>query len=476
MFNGSRYRVSVWAKLAPGSGARRSSASACSATRAAITTFHTVIGNTNVTADAWVRLVATYDVALANSSLFLYVESASSLASFYIDDVQVTYIPPPTIEQDMPSLHEEPGRLLPDRRRPSAAREVAGVHGDLLKKHFNSLTSENDMKWDATEPTEGNFTFTNADQQVAFAEAERHAGARPHAAVAPAGRRPGSSRIRRPGQPMQPTPANHDLLLQRLDNHVRGVVHALRRQGLRLGRGQRGDRREPGRLHAPQPLVQHHGHGLHRHRVPRGARGGRPGALLFINDFNTTIPTKRQCLFNVVAALQARGVPVDGVGHQMHDNLEFPSAQSMADTLDLFAGLGLTQHVTEMDVSIYTGSNNTPIANYDEIPAERFLRAGAPLPRLLPRLPRARDQLTSVTFWGLADDVTWLTSSGRVNAPAALRRPAPAQARLHRRSSTRRTCRETPATVTLSEPRPRSTTAAARRLRRPPIPPASPSP
>src|SRR6185436_17095640 len=86
MFNGSRYRVSVWAKLAPGSapGQLRVSLRRNAGT---ITTFHTVVNNTNVTADAWVRLVATYDVALANSSLFLYVESSGSLASFSIDDV-----------------------------------------------------------------------------------------------------------------------------------------------------------------------------------------------------------------------------------------------------------------------------------------------------------------------------------------------------------------------------------------------------
>ena len=38
------------------------------------------IGNTNVTDSAWVRLTATYSVALANSSLALYVETASATA------------------------------------------------------------------------------------------------------------------------------------------------------------------------------------------------------------------------------------------------------------------------------------------------------------------------------------------------------------------------------------------------------------
>ena len=93
----------------------------------------------------------------------------------------------------------------------------------------------------------------------------------------------------------------------------------------------------------------------------------------------------------------------------MHDNLEFPSAQSMADTLDLFAGLGLTQHVTEMDVSIYSGSDTTRSRTTTRSrPSASSVRRT--LPRLLPVFQALQGQLTSVTFWGLADDNTWLTS------------------------------------------------------------------
>ncbi len=414
MFNGSRYRVSVWAKLAPGEAPAQLRVSLQRNAGTVPSTFHTVVNNTNVTADAWVRLVATYDVALANSSLFLYVESASSLASFFIDDVQVTYIPPPTIETDIPSLHE----VLADSFPIGAAvrnAAVAGVHGDLLKKHFNSLTSENDMKWDATEPTEGNFTFTNADQQVAFAEQngmqvrghtlQWHQQVPAWVFTDPA-----------TGQPMQPSPANHDLLLLRLANHVRGVVtHFGDRVFAWDVVNEVIDENQPDCMRR-SPWFNITGTDF-LDTAFRTAREAAPDALLFINDFNTTIPNKRQCLFNVVSALQARGVPVDGVGHQMHDNFEFPSAQSMADTLDLFAGLGVTQHVTEMDVSIYSGSANAPFANYDEIPSERFLLQARHY-RDFFRVFRAHaGQLTSVTLWGLADDVTWLNSSGRVNGP-----------------------------------------------------------
>ena len=83
------------------------------------------------------------------------------------------------------------------------------------------------MKWSSLQPTEGNFTFAAADAQVAFAKA--------HDMRCEAIRSCGTSRHRRGcsttpnGVPMTPTPENKALLLQRLENHIRAVVVALRR-------------------------------------------------------------------------------------------------------------------------------------------------------------------------------------------------------------------------------------------------------
>ena len=49
--------------------------------------------------------------------------------------------------------------------------QLSGVHQDLLLKHFTQFTAGNAMKWDATEPSEGNFDFSRADQLANFARA-----------------------------------------------------------------------------------------------------------------------------------------------------------------------------------------------------------------------------------------------------------------------------------------------------------------
>src|SRR4051812_36900225 len=53
---------------------------------------------------------------------------------------------------------------------------AAGKLGDpaystLLDREFNVITPENEMKWDATEPSRGNFTFGSADRIVDHATA-----------------------------------------------------------------------------------------------------------------------------------------------------------------------------------------------------------------------------------------------------------------------------------------------------------------
>lgn len=415
MFNGSRYKVSVWAKLAPGEQPALLRVS-LQRNAGTITTFHTVVGNTNVTADAWVRLTTTYDVALANSSLTLYVESDSSPASFYIDDVQITFVPPPVIEQNIPSLKDVLQNDFLIGAGGVGQLEISGVHGDLLKKHFNSMTAGNDMKWDATEPSEGNFVFTNSDAELNFAQSNG-IQMRGHTLLwhnqIPAWVFTDPTT----GQPMQPTDANKALLIQRLQNHIRGVAGHF-----------------AGKLYAwdvvNEVIDENQPDCLRRSTwynvigpsfldiAFQTAREVDPHALLFINEFNSTFNPKRDCYFKIVQDLKTRGIPLDGVGHQLHDNFEFPPVQTLIDTVNKFATLGVVQHVTEMDVNIYSGSANTSIANYDEIPLDRHIKVAYHYRDYFNALrQQLKGKVSSVSLWGLGDDTTWLNQSGRINAP-----------------------------------------------------------
>jgi endo-1,4-beta-xylanase len=334
-------------KLAPGAPSTQLRVS-IQRTLAGTTNFNTVIPNTTVTANDWVRLRATYDFAFNYNSLSMYVESATGTPSFYIDDFDVTLVPPPVAERDIPSVYQSLAEFFPVGAAVSQVR-IQGEKAFLLTKHFNSVVSENDMKWSSLQPTEGTFTFGAADAQVSFARTNNMA-VRGHTLVwhnqIPAWVFNDAS-----GNPMTPTPENKALLLQRLENHIRAVVAHF---GANVSDWDvvnevidpaqpDGFRRSPWFNITGTDYIE---------RAFRVAREVAPNARLYINDFDTTNATKRAFLFNLISDLKSRGVPIDGIGHQMHNNVDFPSGQAIIDTINMFSGLGMDNQVTEMDVSI----------------------------------------------------------------------------------------------------------------------------
>jgi len=164
----------------------------------------------------------------------------------------------------------------------------------------------------------------------------------------------------------------------------------------------------------------------------RLAREADPDAKLFYNDYYNYIPARRDAIYNMVKNLQEKGVPIDGVGLQAHLNTEpstNPEHQSYHQTIEnlekaiqMYASLGLEVHITELDVSVYIGGNKyeqkdfyTPETFSNELQAKQAQR----YKELFAMFRRNSDAITSVTFWGIADDNTWLSEfdSGRQDFP-----------------------------------------------------------
>jgi endo-1,4-beta-xylanase len=205
------------------------------------------------------------------------------------------------------------------------------------------------------------------------------------------------------GAPMTATAANKALLLARLEAHIRGVVG---HYGADIGvwdvvnevidEGQ-----ADGMRRSPWYLIT----GLDYIRTAfRVAHEVAPTAKLFINDYNTNVPAKRDKLYALVAQLRSEGVPVDGVGHQMHVNIDWPSVAETEAMLQKFIPLGVDQQITEMDVSIYTSNSES----FPTPPADRLLKQANRYRDLFALYRKYAANISSVTLWGLADDDTWL--------------------------------------------------------------------
>lgn len=84
------------------------------------------------------------------------------------------------------------------------------------------------------------------------------------------------------------------------------------------------------------------------------ARQADPKAKLILNDFgNETASGISDDMYNYIKSAKARGVPIDGVGMQMHiDGTHPPAKDAVIANMKRFASLGVDVYVTEFDVNM----------------------------------------------------------------------------------------------------------------------------
>lgn len=333
----------------------------------------------------------------------------------------------------------------PSPPRPSLAKQYANLfpigaavnsgtlrsHADLLAQHFNSITAENEMKFESLEPTEGHFDYAAADEMVSFARAHGMK-VRGHNLV---WHRQTPDWVFSDGAGGK---ASKEVLLARLQKHIEHVVEHFRghiyawdvvnEAIMDDGKYRTADEKEPDQRSKWYGILGT----SYIAAAFRAAHAADPGAKLFYNDYRNYIPVKRQAIYEMLKQLLADGVPIHGVGLQAHLSIETSSSpdshgfyQTIAEeekTIELFASLGLDVQITELDMSLYK-----PDVKYDprqfytaatftpELEAKQAERYG----QFFELFRKYHEKITGVTFWGIADDATWLShfSSGRQDFP-----------------------------------------------------------
>ncbi|KTS79507.1 hypothetical protein NS274_01670 [Pseudomonas oryzihabitans] len=275
--------------------------------------------------------------------------------------------------------------------------QLASPDGALLAQQFSSVVAENAMKPLQIHPQEDRYVFGPADAIVAFAQ--RHGLAiRGHTLLW------GSHTPDWFWQGDDGQPASREQVLQRLRQHIATVVGRYR------GRvyawdvvNEVIDANQPGCLRNDRWL-QVGGPGYLAEAF-RAAHTADPQARLFINEFNTHEPAKRDCLARVVKGLLAEGVPVQGIGHQTHISIYWPSLAAIDQSLTTFARLGLENQITELDMSLYQHHDYRPTLTLQQrlgLQAERY--------RDLLAMVLTHPEVTAVTWWGVADDHSYLNN------------------------------------------------------------------
>ncbi|MBQ7002504.1 MAG: endo-1,4-beta-xylanase [Oscillospiraceae bacterium] len=389
------------------------------------------------TSGMWSELAASFDIPAGASNISLYVQSAytenasaSDLLPFYLDDVKLTKTGGTTSTTD-PTENTNPSVPSSDSLKDafascfklgtSVSPQELSVGGDFIKKHFNSITPENELKPEAIInqyacQQYGNNVNTQVDlsraaQTLKFCE-DNNIGVRGHTFVWYSQTPDWFFRENFSSDGAYVSTAVMD---QRLESFIKNTFDAIKTQYPNLnlyaydvcnelflnnGGGMRGaDNSGWMRVYGDDSFVI---------KAFQYARKYAPeGCKLYINDYNEYIPEKTNDIYNMAMKLKELGV-IDGIGMQSHLDTGYPSAALYKTALEKFISTGLDVQITELDITC--SDFNAQAQLYKDI----FQMA-----------VDNKDSISCLTVWGTNDSISWrkdqnplLFSQGYVAKPA----------------------------------------------------------
>ncbi len=221
----------------------------------------------------------------------------------------------------------------------------------ILNREFDMVTAENEMKMDATEPNQGQFSYGNADRIVNHA---RNQGKRVRGhALAWHSQQTGWMQ-NMSGTALRNAMLNH---VTQVASYYRGKIYAWDVVNEAFADGSGGGRRDSNLQRTGNDWIE---------AAFRAARAADPNAKLCYNDYNTDnwSHAKTQGVYRMVQDFKSRGVPIDCVGFQAHFNSGNPVPSNYHTTLQNFANLGVDVQITELDIE---GSGNTQAQQYQGV-------------------------------------------------------------------------------------------------------------
>ena len=249
----------------------------------------------------------------------------------------------------------------------------------IASSEFNQITAENAMKWESTEPSDGNYTFAGADQIVAFATANNQQ-VHGHTLV---------WHSQTPGWVQ-------GLSATAMQDHIATVV------------GRYASNPAVVSWDVVNEVFDDNGNlrtsfwlntlgSSYIADAFRYARAADPNARLCINDYNVEgVNAKSTAMYNLVRQLRIDGVPVDCVGFQTHLAIQYGFPGQFQQNLERFAALGVQVRITEADIRMQTprnASKDTTQANYYRDVVNACLAVSA---------------CAGITIWGITDRYSWV--------------------------------------------------------------------
>lgn len=266
------------------------------------------------------------------------------------------------------------------------------LYRKTILENFNSVTAENAMKWEATEPIQDNYNMSDADDLVNFA-LKNNLRIHGHNLAWYQGNPQWLENFKGERSDWQQLLRRH---IQTIMNRYKGKINSWDV----INEAFDGD----GKYRINNIWGKHLGN-EYIVEAFRIAHETDPKALLFYNDYGMEeSSSKSDAILKLIDQLKRSKIPINGVGLQMHINIHTPD-QAISSTIKKFAATGLLIHISELDIRINEKENKLLSLNksLDDQQAEKYHFLVSAYKTLVPY-----KQQFGITTWDVGDKDSWI--------------------------------------------------------------------
>lgn len=136
---------------------------------------------------------------------------------------------------------------------------------------------------------------------------------------------------------------------------------------------------------------------------------GSSAGKLYYNEYTATVKIDK--ILKLLAWLKdEKGITIDGVGFQSHENMTWPSPSDLQKAIDKLKAAGYKAKISELDVTLYSDYSTGTFVPSPAVTwtPELEMKQAKRFADLFALYRQNKGEITSVTFWGVSDDNTWL--------------------------------------------------------------------
>jgi len=270
-------------------------------------------------------------------------------------------------------------------------------------RQFNMMVCENEMKFDALEPSRNSFSYGGADNLVSLAQ-QNNMAIRGHCLVwhsqlptwvSSDGKKNDKNWTRQEALEIM---KNH---ITKVMTHFKGKVREWDVVNECLDDDQTTVRTNPDSYDLRKQSVWQLAIGndyidsafVYAHRAD-------PDAILYLNDYGVELQGKAKSVafYNLALSLKQKNIPIHGVGLQCHFSIGDVDSVKLDNTIKRFEEAGLKCIITELDMGIPSTS-------------EQNLLEQARNYRVITDIMLNHDNCPSMVIWGTKDNDSWRSAS-----------------------------------------------------------------